>query len=122
MALITLDRTLRLVWTGNPFAGLKSFSHNGHLKMTKNYGGSPATKSLLQQITQSSSPDIVVDAGSIGIQQFQSCEWAFLFGPFQIEGEDNNDYDVWCSDPGNIMLAEQEEITLELTWYVTQVV
>ena len=114
-----IERSVRLIWTGSPFSGLKNFTHNGVLKLTDNTNGNPVAKGWAVNIQQNTVPDVIQDVGFIDIPQNQSANWSFLFGPIELEGEDNNYYEVWCATVDEVMLSEEEEIVIELNWHVT---
>ena len=118
MALTYLNRNIRVIWTTSPvdpFDGLKPFTITLSALLRSGTGGDPATKLGSVDMYDDSQPDQSIDFGNVGIEENgQGTVWVGA-GPLTVEGEDGNDYIVSCSSFNNIMLAEEEEIVIEVT-------
>lgn len=119
MALIYLNRRVRVIWEGRPFASLKGFTIEvaGGIRTM---GGDPLIKNASTFMYNDQPPDLPIGFGKIGIPEFKSGRIWVGAGPIQVDGLDDKSYEVWMIKRSK-MLAEREEAVLLVNWHVTAV-
>ena len=124
MSLIYLNRRIRLVWTGDPFASLHLPDAPGFtIHVATSLKPSPTSSPILenQYMYDDSVPDLMIGYGNVGIEEFTDGNVVAGAGPITVPGKDGGSYQVWFASHNNGILAEQDEITVIAQWRVTAV-
>lgn len=122
MSLIYLNRRIRLVWTGDPFASLHE---TGFTIQVATYLKPSPTSSPIhanQYMYDDQIPDLMIGYGNVGIEEFTDGNVVAGAGPITVPGKDGGSYQVWFQSRNNGILAEEDEITVVAQWRVTAVV
>ena len=119
MSLLTSPRRIRVIWHGSPFESLKNpgFSIQVSAMINSGAGGEPINRRATQWMYNDQVPDLAIDFGLVGIEEFGEGNVVAGAGPITVEGKT-----VWFSSHYNRMLAEEEEITVLARWHVSAVV
>lgn len=119
MSLIDLPRRIRVIWHGDPFESLEDpgFSIQVSAMINSGVGGEPINRRATQWMYDSQVPDLAIDFGKVGIEEFGEGNIVAGAGPMVIRG-----FTVWFSSHYNRMLAEEDEVTVLARWHVTAVV
>jgi hypothetical protein len=120
MSLIYLNRRIRLVWTGDPFASLDGFTIQVATALKPSPTSSPIHAN--QYMYDDQVPDLAIGYGNVGIEEFTDGNVVAGAGPITVAGKDGRSYQVWFASHNNGMLAEDPEITVVAQWRVTAVV
>lgn len=121
MSLIYLRRRCRVIWTGDPFGSLKSFTIQVATLLNAGQNGEPIMNHGNQFMYDDSDSDLAIGYGTVGIEEFDDGNIMAGAGPITVEGQDSLKYKVWFSSMNNRMLAEEEEITILARWRVATV-
>ena len=121
MALNYLPRTARIIWYGDPFAGLKQFTIRINTRLDAGPGGDP--QQSYEYADHDSEYQAVVDCnyGTVGIEQGGNGSIWIGAGPKVVEGEDGNDYTVSMYSWNNPIAHDTQVEVIEVSWSVTGV-
>lgn len=122
MSLIYLNRRIRLVWEGDPFASLHG-EFGFTIQVATSLRVSPTSSPILSNtwMYDDAVPDLMIGYGNVGIEEFTDGNVVAGAGPITVPGKGGG-YQVWFRSHNNGMLAEQDEITVVAQWRVTAVV